>query len=146
MAAIHELGARELAAAYAGGELSPVEATRASLARIDAWEPKLNAMYRVLRDAALDEARAAEARWRAGRPRSPLDGVPVTLKENIYTRGDPAPIGTRANEDTPPQQHDAPPAAQAAAAPELDPDVLRSRRQGLRVMPCRLDTPEESMP
>ena len=116
MAAIHELGARELAAAYAGGELSPVEATRASLARIDAWEPKLNAMYRVLRDAALDEARAAEARWRAGRPRSPLDGVPVTLKENIYTRGDPAPIGTRANEDTPPQQHDAPPAARLREA------------------------------
>ena len=116
MAAIHELGARELGAAYARGELSPVEATRASLARIDAWEPKLNAMYRVLRDAALDEARAAEARWRAGRPRSPLDGVPVTLKENIYTRGDPAPIGTRANEDTPPQQHDAPPAARLREA------------------------------
>ena len=111
MAAIHELGARELGAAYARGELSPVEATRASLARIDAWEPKLNAMYRVLRDAALEQAQASEARWRGGRPLSPLDGVPVTIKENVYTRGDPAPTGTRANEDTPPQQHDAPPAA-----------------------------------
>ena len=116
MAAIHELGARELGAAYARGELSPVEATRTSLARIEAWEPKLNAMYRVLREAALEQARAAEARWRGGRPLSPLDGVPVTIKENVYTRGDPAPIGTRANEDTPAQQHDAPPAARIREA------------------------------
>jgi len=116
MAAIHELGARELGAAYARGELSPVEVARASLARIAAWEPKINAMYRVLPDAALEEARAAEARWRARRPLSPLDGVPVTIKENIYTRGDPAPIGTRANDDAPPQAADAPPAARAREA------------------------------
>ena len=42
--------------------------------------------------------------------------MPVTIKENIYTRGDPAPIGTRANEDTPPQPADAPPAARVREA------------------------------
>ena len=42
--------------------------------------------------------------------------MPVTLKENIYTRGDPAPIGTRANEDVPPQAADAPPAARVREA------------------------------
>jgi len=111
-----ELSAAELSTAYTSGELSPVQVTRALLERIDAWEPRINAMYRVQGDAALEQARASEARWRAGRPLSPLDGVPVTIKENIHTRGDPAPIGTRANEDGPPQSADAPPAARVREA------------------------------
>jgi len=116
MAAMHELTARQLAAAYAAGEISPLEALRSALARIASWEPRVNAMYRVSEATALAEARAAEARWRAGKPLSPIDGVPVTVKENIATRGDPAPIGTRANEDTPPQPADAPPAARLREA------------------------------
>ena len=116
MTATHHLSARELAAAYAAGELSPVEAARAALARIAAWEPRVNAMYQVSEALALEQARAAEARWRAKAPLSPLDGVPVTIKENIATRGDPAPIGTRANEDAPPQSADAPPAARLREA------------------------------
>jgi aspartyl-tRNA(Asn)/glutamyl-tRNA(Gln) amidotransferase subunit A len=116
MAAIHERSAAELAAAYGRGELSPVDAARACLERIQAWEPRINAMYRVHATAALEQASAAAARWRAGRPLSALDGVPLTIKENIYTRGDPAPIGTRANEDAAPQSADAPPAARAREA------------------------------
>src|SRR5688572_13079176 len=116
MAAIHERSAAELSAAYSRGELSPLEVTRAFLERIEAWEPRINAMYRVQRDGALDQARASEARWRAGRPLSALDGVPITIKENIYTRGDPAPIGTRANEDAALQPADAPPAARVREA------------------------------
>jgi aspartyl-tRNA(Asn)/glutamyl-tRNA(Gln) amidotransferase subunit A len=116
MSAIHELSAGELAAQYADGRLSPVEVTAALLARIDAWEPKINALYRLRRDEALAEARAAEARWRSKAPLSPLDGVPITLKENIATRGEPSPIGTRANEDLPPAAEDAPPAARVREA------------------------------
>ena len=116
MSDLHDLTAGELSAAYAGRELSPVEATRASLARIAACEPALNALYRVSGDAALAQARESERRWREGRPLSPLDGVPLTIKENIGTRGDPAPIGTRANEDLPPQAADAPPAARVREA------------------------------
>jgi aspartyl-tRNA(Asn)/glutamyl-tRNA(Gln) amidotransferase subunit A len=116
MAAIHERSAQELSVAFSRGELSPLEVARAALARIDAWEPSINAMYRVTRDTALEQARAAEARWRAGTPLSALDGVPLTIKENIYTRGDPAPIGTRAHEDAPPQPADAPAAARAREA------------------------------
>jgi aspartyl-tRNA(Asn)/glutamyl-tRNA(Gln) amidotransferase subunit A len=116
MAAIHERSAAGLSAAYASGELSPVQVVRALLERIDAWEPRINAMYRVQRDSALEQARAAEARWRGRRPLSALDGVPLTIKENIATRGDPAPIGTRANEDAAPQSADAPPAARAREA------------------------------
>jgi aspartyl-tRNA(Asn)/glutamyl-tRNA(Gln) amidotransferase subunit A len=116
MAGIHELGAAELTASYASGKLSPVEVTKALLARIQAWEPRINAMYRVSAERAFEEARASEARWQAGRALSSLDGVPLTLKENIYTRGDPAPIGTRANEDAPPQPADSPPAARVREA------------------------------
>lgn len=116
MTAICDLSAVEMAARFARGELSPVEALRACFERIDACEPNLNAMYRTDRDGALAAARAAESRRRQQAPLSPLDGVPVTLKENIYTRGDPAPIGTRANEDAPPQPADAPPAARLREA------------------------------
>lgn len=116
MPAIPDLTAVALAAQFARGECSPLEAARACLERIDACEPKLNAMYRIDREGALAAARAAEARRRANTPLSPLDGVPVTLKENIYTRGDPAPIGTRANDDAAPQSADAPPAARLREA------------------------------
>jgi len=116
VSALHGWSAAELSAAYASRKLSPLEATRALLARIADWEPRLNAMYRVAREAALEQARASEARWRTGKPLSPLDGVPLTIKENIHTRGDPAPIGTRANEDAPPQPEDAPPAARVREA------------------------------
>jgi aspartyl-tRNA(Asn)/glutamyl-tRNA(Gln) amidotransferase subunit A len=116
MPAIHERSAAELARAYSRGELAPTEVTRELLARIAAWESRINAMYRVDREGAAAQARASEARWRAGTPLSPLDGVPVTIKENICTRGDPAPIGTRANEDAPPQSADAPPAARLREA------------------------------
>ena len=116
MAAFHELTAQQLSSAFRTRELSPVEVVRAAFERIDAWEPKINAMYRVARDAALAEAGAAEVRWRTGVALSPLDGVPITIKENIYTRGDPAPIGTRANAEAPPQAVDSPPAARVREA------------------------------
>jgi Asp-tRNA(Asn)/Glu-tRNA(Gln) amidotransferase A subunit family amidase len=86
--------ARALASAFASGDCSPVDATQAALARISAWEPTLNAMYLVKAEQALAAARASEARWQRREPLSPLDGVPITLKENLYTAGDPAPIGS----------------------------------------------------
>ncbi|UCE31476.1 MAG: amidase [Burkholderiales bacterium] len=115
MTDLHCLSAAEFSEAYAEGRLSPVEATEAALARIDAWEPKINAMYLVHREAALATARESEARWRAGQPLSPIDGVPLTIKENIYTRGDPAPFGTAASDLTP-KAEDAPQAARMREA------------------------------
>ncbi|MGD9945055.1 MAG: amidase [Burkholderiaceae bacterium] len=115
MTDLHLLSAAELSAAFADGSLSPVEAARAALARVDACEPKLNAMYVVRHEAALAAAREAEARWRRGEPLSLLDGVPVTLKENLYTAGDPAPLGTGAGDLTP-KTEDSPPAARVREA------------------------------
>jgi aspartyl-tRNA(Asn)/glutamyl-tRNA(Gln) amidotransferase subunit A len=116
MPAIHEFTAEQLFSAYQQRALSPLDVTRALLQRVDAWETKINAMYRIDAERALEDARASEARWISGAPRSPLDGVPITIKENLYTRGDPAPIGTRANLDAPAQPADSPPAARVREA------------------------------
>lgn len=96
-----DLPAVDLVAAYRSGELSPVEVVAAVLARVEAWEPKLCATYAVDPDGAREAARAAERRWRAGEPAGPLDGVPVTVKDNIATRGVPVPLGTAATEPVP---------------------------------------------
>ena len=112
---LFEMGSEELVAAYSRGELSPVAVAESVFARIEAWEPKINAIYLAKRTAALEAARHSEQRWRRSAPRSPIDGVPVTLKENIHTEGDPAPIGTRAT-SLDPQPRDAPPAARLREA------------------------------
>lgn len=115
MTDLHALTAAELAGAYAARALSPVEVVDAVLARIKTWEPQANAMFRVHGDAARTAAREAEARWREGRPLSPIDGVPITLKENIVSRGDPAPIGVAIGDLTP-KPEDSPIAARMREA------------------------------
>ena len=75
---LYDLTALELSHAYRAKELSPVEVTRAVLARIEKWEPKINAMYIIDAERALDQAAASETRWRESNPLSHLDGVPIT--------------------------------------------------------------------
>ena len=97
MADLHELDAQALSRAYARGEASPLEAVSDFIAHIGRWEPALCALYAYDPQGALAEARASQARWHAGTPLSALDGVPVTVKENIATRGVPMPAGTAAS-------------------------------------------------
>ena len=115
MTALHELSAAELSALYRSGEVSPVEAARAVIAHIGRWEPHLKATYAFDPEGALRQAAASEARWRRGEPLDALDGVPVTLKENIATQGVPMPLGTAATELVP-MAEDAPPAARLREA------------------------------
>jgi aspartyl-tRNA(Asn)/glutamyl-tRNA(Gln) amidotransferase subunit A len=112
---LHDLSATELLTAYRAQALSPVDVTRAVLARIAAWEPHLCATYALDPDVALAQARAAEARWQRGEPQGALDGVPLMIKENIATRGVPVPLGTAAV-DLVPAERDAPPAARVREA------------------------------
>jgi aspartyl-tRNA(Asn)/glutamyl-tRNA(Gln) amidotransferase subunit A len=96
MTDVADLTASEMVLAFRAGRLSPVEVTAASLARIDAWDERLCATWAIDAEAAIEAARASEARWQAGTPQGPLDGVPVTVKENIATKGVPMPAGTAA--------------------------------------------------
>src|SRR5260370_39445213 len=75
--------------------LSPVEATRLILDRLDALQPKINAFCIVDRDGALAAARASEERWLLSEAVGRLDGVPVTIKDLILVRGVPAFRGSR---------------------------------------------------
>jgi aspartyl-tRNA(Asn)/glutamyl-tRNA(Gln) amidotransferase subunit A len=77
----------ELAPRLAAKELSPVELTEATLARIEQLEPKLNAFITVTADSARHAARAAEAAIMAGHHLGPLHGIPVGIKDLYATRG-----------------------------------------------------------
>src|ERR1700720_1710680 len=85
-----DLSALSLAQASArirSRSVSPVQLAEACLARIQTYNPKLNAFITVLRDQALAQARELEAEQRAGKFRSPLHGIPIALKDNIDTAG-----------------------------------------------------------
>ncbi|MBY4867704.1 amidase [Burkholderia anthina] len=91
-----ELTARELSTFYENGEVSPVEVMRDVLERSQLLDPAVNALCH-LSDTALDMARASEARWQQGMPLSPLDGIPVSIKDNISIAGIPTRFGSRAS-------------------------------------------------
>jgi aspartyl-tRNA(Asn)/glutamyl-tRNA(Gln) amidotransferase subunit A len=67
--------------------VSPLELTRACLARIEALDPKLNAFITVTAESALAAARAAEEEIQRGKWKGPLHGIPIALKDLVDTRG-----------------------------------------------------------
>ncbi len=87
--------AHVLAALYRSGQATPLQATQAVLARISQHNPQLQAFCLVDEAAALDAAQASTLRWQQGRPLSPLDGVPVSIKDLILTKGWPTLRGSR---------------------------------------------------
>ncbi len=88
------LGALDLLDAYRAGRLSPVEIVDAALDRIDALEPALNAFMLVDGDGVRASAAASAERWARGAPTGPLDGVPVTIKDIVATKGWPTYSGS----------------------------------------------------
>ncbi len=91
------LPAVELRRRYRERRLAPPEVLRAVLARLDAVNPRLNAVTarrdeRVL----LAEAEASAQRHARGEPLSALDGIPITVKDSLYTADQPTTWGTRA--------------------------------------------------
>ena len=103
-----ELTATELLAAYRAKRVSPVEATRAVLARIAKLNPVLNCFNVVDEKAALAAARASEARWKRGAPLGLLDGVPTSIKDLLLTRGWPTRRGSKTIDPKGPWRDDAP--------------------------------------
>src|SRR5919204_346369 len=96
MREIWQHSAIELAELIAKRQLSSLEVVNAHLARIDAVNPALNAVVRVLADEARAAAASADRRLAAGETVGPLHGVPFTVKENIDMAGLPTTWGVSA--------------------------------------------------
>ncbi len=103
-----KLTASELVAAYATGELSPVEATQNALRAIEERDDECNAYCLVDPDRALEQAKASEVRWRDGNPIGWLDGVPASIKDMFLTQGWPTLRGSRCIDPDQPWDVDSP--------------------------------------
>ena len=105
----------EVAAMLRRRQTSPVEVTRALLARIERLDGHLHAYLAVLADSALEQARAAERELAAGVDRGPLHGVPLAVKDLCFTRGVRTTCASRVLRDFVPD-HDATVVERLAAA------------------------------
>lgn len=124
------LSAAALAAAYAAGATTPDAVLEACLDRLAAVNPLLNAVVTVDAAGARAAAAASTARWRARTPLGPLDGVPMTVKDNLFAAGLRATWGSRLFADH--------------VAPVDDTPVARLRAAGAVIL-GKTNTPELSL-
>src|ERR1700721_417036 len=113
--ALHDLSATDMIAGFRARQFSPSEVLDDLLAHVALWEPHIKALYAFDPDGARSAAKASTERWQKGEPSGPLDGVPVTIKDNIATKGVPVPLGA-ASTTLVPAERDAPPAARLREA------------------------------
>lgn len=100
--------AAELVSGYQSGDFTAVEATEAALNRIDERNGDLNAFILVDRESALASAKESAARWQAGNPLGPGDGVTTSIKDMFLTKDWPTLRGSNLIEDTGTWDADAP--------------------------------------
>jgi aspartyl-tRNA(Asn)/glutamyl-tRNA(Gln) amidotransferase subunit A len=113
--ALHDLSAVDMIAGFRARQFSPGEVLDDLLAHVALWEPHIKALYAFDPDGARAAAKASTERWQQGEPIGPLDGVPVTIKDNIATKGVAVPLGT-ATTKLMPAEADAPPVARLREA------------------------------
>src|SRR5215468_5541398 len=112
---LHDLSAVDLIAGYRAKQFSPSEVLEEVLTHVAAWEPHIKALYLLDTDGARAVAKASSERWQKGEAAGALDGVPVTIKDNIATKGQPVPLGAASVKHVP-SPVDAPPAARLREA------------------------------
>jgi len=112
---LHDLSAVDLIAGFRAKQFSPSEVLEDVLAHVAVWEPHIKALYAFDPDGARAAAKASTERWQKGTSVGTLDGVPVTIKDNIATKGVPVPLGA-ATTKLVPAPADAPPAARLREA------------------------------
>ena len=86
---------RALSEAFRAGTLSPIDATKACLYRIEKLGRALNCFITVLGESALRAAEESESRYSAGTPLGPLDGIPIAVKDVFYITGVRCTAGSR---------------------------------------------------
>lgn len=99
MTDLWRLSATELGAGFAAGTFTPVDALDACLARIAATNGAFNAIVTLDEPGARAAAEAATTRHAAGKALGPLDGIPLTVKDNLYVAGLRATWGSLLFED-----------------------------------------------
>ena len=109
--ALARLSAIDLADAYKLQRTSPVEVTRAILDAARAAQESLNCFVEVDEQGALRAAHLSEQRWRSGTPLSALDGVPISVKDNLDVQGMRTRYGSLTTEGAPIAERDSPAAA-----------------------------------
>ncbi|MDH4611659.1 amidase [Pseudomonas sp. BN102] len=97
--ALHYLELCELSQLIRSRKLSPVEVTQAQLARIEQLDPQLHAYARVTPELALAQAREAEQELARGVCRSPLHGIPLAVKDLLWTSDVPTAAGMPIHRD-----------------------------------------------
>src|SRR4051812_8417419 len=112
---LHDLSAVDLIAGYRARQFSPSEVLEDVISHIAMWEPHIKALYAFDAKAARAAAKASTDRWHRDEPTGVLDGVPVTIKDNIATQGQPVPLGA-ASVPLVPAERDAPPVARLREA------------------------------
>jgi aspartyl-tRNA(Asn)/glutamyl-tRNA(Gln) amidotransferase subunit A len=90
---LHDLSATDLIAGFRAKQFSPSEVMEEVLAHVAAWEPHIKALYAFDPDGARKAAKASTERWQKDEAAGCLDGIPVTIKDNIATKGVPVPLG-----------------------------------------------------
>src|SRR5215470_16705135 len=112
---LHDLSAVDLIAGYKTKQFSPSEVLEDVITHVGRWEPHIKALYLFDPDGARKVAKASTDRWNNGEPSGVLDGVPVTIKDNIASKGQPIPLGA-ASVSLVPAERDAPPVARLREA------------------------------
>src|SRR5689334_23600364 len=112
---LHDLSAVDLIAGYKARQFSPSEVLEDVITHVEAWEPHLKALYLYDPEGARAAAKASTERWQKGEVTNALEGVPVTIKDNIATKGQPIPLGA-ASVPLVAAERDAPPAARLREA------------------------------
>jgi len=116
MTDLTRLTATELSSLYQSGAVSPVTVAEQVLAKIERLNPTLNAFCFTDPDTTLKQAQASKHRWQTGQPLSPLDGVPIAVKDSILTQGWPTLHGSLAIDPDQPWLEDAPAVARLREA------------------------------
>ena len=92
---ILNLTIKDLSQLISSGDISPIDLVEATLERISTLNPKLNAFITILEKSARKDAKNADSMIKQGKCRGPLHGIPVSVKDLIYVKGERSTSGSK---------------------------------------------------